>query len=83
MFTAVSVKALTDRFVQRLVFRFTACCVTFKLVLFFTVKLTQIRNVMTRHVTLPCDDEDEDESEFDVVEDDADDADRGVHEADK
>ena len=56
---------------------------TFKLVLFLTVKLTQIRTVMTRHVRLPCDGDDEDDSDDDAAEDDADDDDHGVDEADK
>ena len=83
MFTTVSVEALTDACMQSSVLTSTAYCMTFKLVLFLTVKLTQIRAVMTRHVKLPCDDDDEDDSDDDAAEDDADDADQGVHEADK
>ena len=56
---------------------------TFMLVLVLTVKMTQIRTVMTRHDKLQCDDDDEDDSDDDAAEDDADDADQGVHEADK
>ena len=68
--------------VLRWVLRFTACCMTFMLVLVLTVKMTQIRTVMTRHVKLQCDDDDEDDSDDDAAEDDADD-DHGVDEADK
>ena len=56
---------------------------TVMLVLLLTEKMTQIRTVMTRHVKLQCDDDDEDDSDDDAAEDDADDADQGVHEADK
>ena len=52
------------------------------LVLVLTVKMTQIRTVMTKHDKLQCDDDDEDDSDDDA-EDDADDDDHGVDEADK
>ena len=81
MFTTVSVKALTDACVQRSVLTSAAYCMTFKLVPFLTVKLTQRSAVMKRHVKLPCDDDDEDDCNDDAAEDDADDAYQGVHEA--
>ena len=83
MFATVSVKATTDACVQRSVLMSAAYCMTFKLVPFLTVKLTQRSAVMRRHVKLPCDDDDEDDCNDDAAEDDADDADQGVHEAQK
>ena len=56
---------------------------TFMLVLVLTVKMTQIRTVMTRHDKLQCDDDDEDDSDDDAAENDADVANHCVHEADK
>ena len=56
---------------------------TLMLVLLPTVKMIQMRTVMTTHDKLEFDDDDQGDEDDDTDEDDADDNDDGVDEADK